>query len=150
MKYRAGERRKAAEYEKSIAEWWKSNKTFEQSVNSRPEDKSYVFYDGPPFITGNPHHGTLLSSIVKDAVPRFWTMNGFRVERRWGWDCHGLPAENFVEKQLGKTAAKSAPNGRSRTTSLKLANRWSPTPKPGAPPSTASAVGSTSTTPTAP
>ncbi len=103
MKYRAGERRKAIEYEKAIAEWWKKNKTFEKSVENRPIDKSYVFYDGPPFITGNPHHGTLLSSIVKDAVPRYWTMNGRRVERRWGWDCHGLPAENFVEKQLGIT-----------------------------------------------
>ncbi len=103
MKYKAGERRKAAVYEKAIAEWWKKNKTFEKSVENRPIDKSYVFYDGPPFITGNPHHGTLLSSIVKDAVPRFWTMNGRRVERQWGWDCHGLPAENFVEKQLGIT-----------------------------------------------
>ena len=103
MKYRAGERRKTVEYEKALIDWWKKNKTFEQSVNERPIDKSYVFYDGPPFITGNPHHGTLLSSIVKDAVPRFWTMNGYRVERRWGWDCHGLPAENFVEKQLGIT-----------------------------------------------
>ena len=103
MKYKAGQRRKTVEYEKAIAEWWKKNKTFERSVNERPIDKSYVFYDGPPFITGNPHHGTLLSSIVKDAVPRFWTMNGYRVERRWGWDCHGLPAENFVEKQLGIT-----------------------------------------------
>ena len=103
MKYRAGERRKAIEYEKAITEWWKKHKTFEQSVSERPIDKSYVFYDGPPFITGNPHHGTLLSSIVKDAVPRYWTMNGYRVERRWGWDCHGLPAENFVEKQLGIT-----------------------------------------------
>ena len=103
MKYRAGSRRKAIEYEKSLTEWWKKNKTFEKSVENRPIDKSYVFYDGPPFITGNPHHGTLLSSIVKDAVPRYWTMNGYRVERRWGWDCHGLPAENFVEKQLGIT-----------------------------------------------
>ena len=103
MKYRAGERRKANEYEKAISDWWKKNQTFEKSVENRPADKSYVFYDGPPFITGNPHHGTLLSSIVKDAVPRYWTMNGYRVERRWGWDCHGLPAENFVEKQLGIT-----------------------------------------------
>lgn len=103
MKYRAGERRKAIVYEKALAEWWKVNKVFERSVEERDEEKSYVFYDGPPFITGNPHHGTLLSSIVKDAVPRFWTMRGRRVERRWGWDCHGLPAENFVEKQLGIT-----------------------------------------------
>ena len=103
MKYKSGERRRAIEYEKALVEWWKENRCFEKSVENRPIDNSYVFYDGPPFITGNPHHGTLLSSIVKDAVPRFWTMRGKRVERRWGWDCHGLPAENFVEKQLGIT-----------------------------------------------
>ena len=96
-------RRRAIEYEKALVDFWKKNKIFERSVEQRPEANSYVFYDGPPFITGNPHHGTLLSSIVKDAVPRFWTMRGKRVERRWGWDCHGLPAENFVEKQLGIT-----------------------------------------------
>ncbi|MDO4527014.1 MAG: isoleucine--tRNA ligase [Candidatus Saccharibacteria bacterium] len=103
MKYRAGERRKAIEYEKALVDWWKKHNTFEQSIEERPVDKSYVFYDGPPFITGMPHHGTLLSSIVKDAIPRYYTMHGYRVERRWGWDCHGLPAENFVEKQLGIT-----------------------------------------------
>ena len=103
MKYTAGKRRRALEYEKAISDWWKKNHTFEESVNSRDSKDSYVFYDGPPFITGMPHHGTLLSSIVKDAVPRYWTMQGKRVERRWGWDCHGLPAENFVEKQLGIT-----------------------------------------------
>lgn len=103
MKYQAGTRRKAIEYEKSLVEWWKKNKIFEKSVENRPVDKSFVFYDGPPFITGLPHHGTLLSSVVKDAVPRYWTMNGYHCERRWGWDCHGLPAENFVEKQLGIT-----------------------------------------------
>ena len=96
-------RRRALEYEKALVEFWKKNKVFEKSVEQRPIEDSYVFYDGPPFITGMPHHGTLLSSIVKDAVPRFWTMRGKRVERRWGWDCHGLPAENFVEKQLGIT-----------------------------------------------
>lgn len=103
MKYKYGVRRRASEYEKALVEYWKKNKTYEKSVDNRDVDNSYVFYDGPPFITGNPHHGTLLSSVVKDAVPRFWTMNGKRVERRWGWDCHGLPAENFVEKQLGIT-----------------------------------------------
>ena len=96
-------RKRAIEYEKALVEWWKKNKIFEKSVISRDEDNSYVFYDGPPFITGMPHHGTLLSSIVKDAVPRYWTMRGKRVERLWGWDCHGLPAENFVEKQLNIT-----------------------------------------------
>ena len=103
MKYKANMRRRAKEYEPALVEWWKKNRTFERSVEARPEDDAYVFYDGPPFITGMPHHGTLLSSIVKDAVPRYWTMRGKRVERRWGWDCHGLPAENFVEKQLGIT-----------------------------------------------
>ncbi len=103
MKYKYGERRRASEYEKALVDYWKKNKTFEKSIDNRDAKNSYVFYDGPPFITGMPHHGTLLSSVVKDAVPRFWTMNGKRVERRWGWDCHGLPAENFVEKQLGIT-----------------------------------------------
>ena len=103
MKFKDEPRRRAIEYEKALVEWWKKDKTFEKSVSERDASRSYVFYDGPPFITGMPHHGTLLSSIVKDVVPRFWTMRGYRVERRWGWDCHGLPAENFVEKQLGIT-----------------------------------------------
>jgi isoleucyl-tRNA synthetase len=103
MKFKYGSRRRALEYEKALVEYWKKHETFEKSVEQRPADDAYVFYDGPPFISGNPHHGTLLSSIVKDAVPRYWTMRGKRVERRWGWDCHGLPAENFVEKQLGIT-----------------------------------------------
>ena len=100
MKFTHGTRRRAAEYEKDWVQRWKNDQTFEKSVTQRPADNAYVFYDGPPFITGVPHHGTLLSSIVKDAVPRYWTMKGKRVERRWGWDCHGLPAENFVEKQM--------------------------------------------------
>ena len=100
MKYQSGQRRKALEYEKALVDWWKKNKTFEKSIEQRDIDDSYVFYDGPPFITGMPHHGTLLSSIVKDAVPRYWTMRGYRVERRWGWDCHGLPVETQAEKLL--------------------------------------------------
>ena len=103
MKFTHGTRRRAAEYEKDWVQRWKDDQTFQKSVAQRPTDNAYVFYDGPPFITGVPHHGTLLSSIVKDAVPRYWTMKGKRVERRWGWDCHGLPAENFVEKQLNIT-----------------------------------------------
>ena len=103
MKYQANTRRRALEYEKALIEFWKKNQTFEKSIEQRDIDNSYVLSDGPPFITGMPHHGTLLSSVTKDAVPRFWTMRGKRVERRWGWDCHGLPAENFVEKQLGIT-----------------------------------------------
>ncbi|MDB5170963.1 MAG: ileS [Candidatus Saccharibacteria bacterium] len=101
MKFTKGSRRRALEYEKDLVEYWKKHKTFEKSVEQRPADNAYVFYDGPPFITGVPHHGTLLTSIVKDAVPRYQTMKGKRVERRWGWDTHGLPAEVFVEKKLG-------------------------------------------------
>lgn len=103
MKFKQGSRRKAIEYEKDLVEQWRKNKTFEKSVEMRPESNGYVFYDGPPFITGVPHHGTLLSSIVKDAVPRYQTMKGKRVERVWGWDTHGLPAEVFTEKKLGIT-----------------------------------------------
>lgn len=101
MKYQKGTRRRALEYEKDLVKYWKEHKTFEKSVEVRSKDNAYVFYDGPPFITGVPHHGTLLSSIAKDVVPRFWTMKGKRVERVWGWDCHGLPAEVFTEKKLG-------------------------------------------------
>lgn len=103
MKFKANSRKRAKQYEAEVLAKWKKEKTFEQSVEQRSADKSFVFYDGPPFITGAPHHGTLLSSIVKDAIPRYQTMLGNRVERRWGWDCHGLPAENFVEKKLGIT-----------------------------------------------
>ncbi len=101
MKFTANTRRRALEYEKDIVSQWKQNKTFEKSIEQRPKENGYVFYDGPPFITGEPHHGTLLSSIVKDAVPRYQTMQGKRVERVWGWDCHGLPAEVYTEKKLG-------------------------------------------------
>lgn len=106
MKFQSGTRRRAKEYEKDIALAWKENRTFEKSVEQRSEDNQFVFYDGPPFLTGTPHHGHLLISTVKDAVARFQTMQGRRVERRWGWDCHGLPAEVFVEKQLGITNKK--------------------------------------------
>ena len=101
MKFKHGTRRRALEYENEWVKRWKAEKTFEKSVENRPAGDAYVFYDGPPFISGVPHHGTLLSSIVKDAVPRYWTMKGKRVERVWGWDCHGLPAERFSEKKLG-------------------------------------------------
>ena len=103
MKFKHGTRRRASEYEPDLVQWWKDHRTFEKSVEMRSPANAYVFYDGPPFITGVPHFGTLLSSIIKDVVPRYQTMRGRRVERRWGWDCHGLPAENFVEKQLGIT-----------------------------------------------
>ena len=101
MKFKHGTRRRALEYEKDWVQRWKQDNTFEKSVENRSKDNSYVFYDGPPFISGVPHHGTLLSSIVKDAIPRYQTMKGKRVERVWGWDAHGLPAERYTEKKLG-------------------------------------------------
>jgi isoleucyl-tRNA synthetase len=88
------------EMEGRIINYWKDNKIFEKSVESRPADRAWTFLDGPPFITGLPHYGTLLSSIPKDVFPRYRTMQGYRVPRVWGWDCHGLPAENKVEVKL--------------------------------------------------
>ena len=87
--------------EEKINKFWKKEKIFQKSVEKSSPKGDFIFYDGPPFITGLPHYGTLLPSIVKDVIPRYWTMKGYKVERRWGWDCHGLPAENQVEKELG-------------------------------------------------
>ncbi len=88
------------ELEERVIKYWKENKIFEKSIESRPKSKTWTFLDGPPFITGLPHYGTLLSSIPKDVFPRYFTMKGYRVRRVWGWDCHGLPAENKVEEKL--------------------------------------------------
>ncbi len=101
MKFKQNSRRKPKQYEEELTRYWEEQQIFKRSIEQRPEDNSYVFYDGPPFITGLPHVGNLLASIVKDAIPRYWTMKGKRVERVWGWDCHGLPAEVFTEKKLG-------------------------------------------------
>jgi isoleucyl-tRNA synthetase len=87
--------------EEKVLDYWNQIKAFERSLTERPENKPYVFYDGPPFVTGSPHYGSILGSIAKDVVPRYWTMKGYRVERQWGWDCHGLPIEHMIEKQLG-------------------------------------------------
>ena len=92
--------------ESEVLAYWKANDTFKKSIESRPEDNPYRFYDGPPFITGTPHYGSLLSSIVKDVVGRYWTMRGRRVDRVWGWDCHGLPIEEKVQKKLGLASNK--------------------------------------------
>jgi isoleucyl-tRNA synthetase len=86
--------------EQEMLAFWEKERVFERSLEERPESKGYVFYDGPPFATGLPHYGHLLQSAIKDAVPRYWTMKGYRVPRRWGWDCHGLPIENLIEKDL--------------------------------------------------
>ncbi|MDG2301235.1 MAG: isoleucine--tRNA ligase [Acidimicrobiales bacterium] len=87
--------------EKSVLSRWAKEETFRASIDERSEDNEYVFYDGPPFANGLPHHGHLLTGYVKDVIPRYQTMRGKRVERRFGWDCHGLPAEMESEKQLG-------------------------------------------------
>lgn len=87
--------------EEKILQFWKKNKIFEKSVAKGAPKGNWTFLDGPPFITGLPHYGSLLSSIPKDLFPRFKTMQGYRVRRVWGWDCHGLPAENKVEEKLG-------------------------------------------------
>ncbi len=98
------------EAEEKVLKFWKENKMFEKSLQKDSPKGSYIFYDGPPFITGLPHYATLLPSIIKDAVPRYWTMKGYHVERVWGWDCHGLPAENKVEQQLGLKNKKDIEN----------------------------------------
>lgn len=87
--------------EEEILKYWEKEKVFQKSIDQRPQNKHYTFYDGPPYATGTPHYGHLLAGIIKDVIPRYWTMRGFRVERRFGWDCHGLPVENLVEKELG-------------------------------------------------
>ncbi len=90
-----------AAIEQKVLKSWHNNQTFEKSVDARPHERDWVFYDGPPFANGLPHHGHLLTGYVKDVVPRYQTMRGNRVERRFGWDCHGLPAEMETERELG-------------------------------------------------
>ena len=87
--------------EHELLELWERERIFQRSVDERDPEQSYVFYDGPPFATGLPHYGHLLAGTIKDIIPRFWTMRGRRVTRRFGWDCHGLPVEMEMEKQLG-------------------------------------------------
>ena len=89
------------EVERRVLARWKADDSFKSSIEMRPPDTEYVFYDGPPFANGLPHHGHLLSGYVKDVVPRYQTMRGHRVDRRFGWDCHGLPAEMEAERELG-------------------------------------------------
>ncbi len=89
------------ELENNILNFWKEEKIFEESISSRPKENPYKFYDGPPFITWTPHYWSLLSSICKDVVPRYHTMKWKRCERVWWWDCHGIPIEDKVQKELG-------------------------------------------------
>lgn len=119
------------EMEKGILKFWEEDKTFEKSVKNRDGAAEFVFYDGPPFANGTPHYGHIMVSYVKDAVARFQTMNGKKVERRLGWDCHGLPAEMSAEKQLNVSGRKQIEafgveefNDFCRTDVLKYSNIW--------------------------
>jgi isoleucyl-tRNA synthetase len=94
------------EIEENLLKYWEEKQIFEKSLQKDSPKGEYVFYDGPPFATGTPHHGHLVSSTMKDVIPRYWTMKGYHVARRWGWDCHGLPVENIVEKELGFKSKK--------------------------------------------
>lgn len=92
--------------EEEVLSFWDQAAIFEKSVKKEAPQGDYVFYDGPPFATGTPHYGHIVASVMKDIVPRYETMRGYRVERKWGWDCHGLPIENIVEKELGTKTKK--------------------------------------------
>lgn len=126
----------ASEREKEILAYWESNQIFQKSVEQRPREKPYTFYDGPPFATGLPHYGHIIGSLIKDVVPRYWTMRGYRVERVWGWDCHGLPIENIIEEKLQLTSKKDIEeygvakfNEACRETNLQYADEWKKTIK---------------------
>lgn len=125
------------EFEEKILKFWRENKIFERSLGEgRPKTKNqkpktFVFYDGPPFATGLPHYGHILASIIKDVIPRYKTMRGFRVPRRWGWDCHGLPIENLTEQELGLKTKKDIEkigvekfNEAARNSVLRYADEW--------------------------
>ena len=122
--------------EQEILKFWEEKKIFEKTIESRPESKPYHFYDGPPFATGLPHYGHIVASTMKDALPRYFTMRGYRVERKWGWDCHGLPVENIIEKELDLASKKDIEdygvdkfNEACRATVLKYATEWEKTIK---------------------
>ena len=117
--------------EQSVLEYWEADKTFRATIDARPVDEEFVFYDGPPFANGLPHYGHLLTGFVKDVVPRYQTMRGRRVERRFGWDCHGLPAEVGAEQELGITSKREIVdlgveefNQVCRTSVLRYTDEW--------------------------
>ncbi|MDP3725132.1 MAG: isoleucine--tRNA ligase, partial [Nanoarchaeota archaeon] len=94
------------EFEKEVTKFWEENHIFEKTLEKTTKGKPYSFYDGPPFATGLPHYGHILASTIKDVIPRYQTMKGRFVRRRWGWDCHGLPIEEIVERGLGISGKK--------------------------------------------
>ena len=92
------------EVEKNILHFWKTQNIFKKSLEKTKNSKPYIFYDGPPFATGLPHHGHLVASTLKDIIPRYFTMKNRYVSRRFGWDCHGLPIEQEIDKKFGMSA----------------------------------------------
>lgn len=106
MSFKPVETKTLSQIEEEILNFWDKENIFQKSLEARNDAPLYSFYDGPPFATGAPHYGHILQSITKDVVPRFWSMRGYKVPRKWGWDCHGLPIENIVEKELGYTHKK--------------------------------------------
>ncbi len=122
---------KPVEIEKKVLNFWQKKKVFEKSLKKKSPKGEFVFYDGPPFANGLPHYGHILASIIKDVIPRYQTMKGKRVERRWGWDCHGLPVEFEVEKELGLKTKKEIEkfglekfNKVARKSVLKYQDQW--------------------------
>ena len=120
--------------EEVIQQFWKDNDIFNKSLlkpaGAEPKG-NFVFYDGPPFATGTPHYGHILAGTIKDAIPRFWTMQGYHVPRKWGWDCHGLPLENLIEKKLGLSTKRDIEvygiknfNETARSAVLEYADYW--------------------------
>ena len=93
--------------EHAMLDFWERDGIFEQSLEQTKTGKPYIFYDGPPFATGLPHHGHIVASTIKDIVPRYWTMRGHHVMRRFGWDCHGLPIEHEIDKKLNMSAQQA-------------------------------------------
>ena len=99
--------RNIASLEKEVLAFWKKEQIFEKSLKKTQDKDPFIFYDGPPFATGLPHHGHFVASTIKDIIPRYWTMQGRQVLRRFGWDCHGLPVEHEIDKKLGKSAQEA-------------------------------------------
>jgi len=120
--------------EHNVLSFWDENQIFEKSLAQTSDQKPYIFYDGPPFATGLPHHGHLVGSILKDVVPRYFTMQGRYVQRRFGWDCHGVPIEHEIDKTLGMSSAEAvqklgirAYNGECRSIVQRYTQQWQKT-----------------------
>lgn len=117
--------------EEKILDFWQKNKIFEKTLAKESPKGNFVFFDGPPFATGLPHFGHMLPTTMKDVIPRYKTMRGYHVPRRWGWDCHGLPIENLIEKEFGLKNKKDIEeygvgkfNEAARNSVLRYADEW--------------------------